>query len=197
MNIDHGTRRGRGCVSHIRLSGHRSSASSDGKTTTRQVGRTIQGWRTCGLTIFRGIGVFAACRSLLPFAFDRVTHDLLERCARREREASLEQYCAGYAICACCIRHRPFRPIRLRMVERVLAGDAITRRAVQPAKLCRLVGLYAVFAVWSACEIHERTEQQLADVWKAAAGGIRVLYHAIRAIRSRFQPRIASACSRS
>ena len=46
-----------------------------------------------------------------------------------------------------------------------------------PAKLCRLVGLYAVFAVWSACEIHERTEQQLADGWKAAAGGIRVRYH--------------------
>jgi hypothetical protein len=123
----------------------RSSASSDGKTTTRQVGRTIQGWRTCGLTIFRGIGVFAACRSLLPFAFDRVTHDLLERCARREREASLEQYCAGYAICACDIRHRPFRPIRLRMVERVLAGDAITLAGRSCRPSC---------ADWSACTLH-------------------------------------------
>ena len=120
----------------------RSSASSDGKTTTRQVGRTIQGWRTCGLIIFRGISVFAACRSLLPFAFDRVTHDLLERCARREREASLEQYCAGYAICACYIRHRPFRPIRLRMVERVLAGDAITLAGRSCRPSC---------ADWSAC----------------------------------------------
>jgi hypothetical protein len=34
------------------------------------------------LDFFRGTSVFAACRSLLPFAFDRVTHDLLERCAR-------------------------------------------------------------------------------------------------------------------
>ena len=96
---------------------------------------------------FRGISVFAACRSLLPFAFDRVTHDLLERCARREREASLQQYCAGYAIYAWCVRHGPFRPIRLRMVERVqmLAGDAITLAGRSCRPSC---------ADWSACTLY-------------------------------------------
>ena len=53
MNIDHGTRRGRGCVSHIRLSGHRSSASSDGKTTTRQVGRTNRRRHICCMMLPR------------------------------------------------------------------------------------------------------------------------------------------------
>ena len=110
----------------------------------------------------------------------------------------MQQYCTGYDIGAWFVRRRPFSPIRLRMVERVqmLAGDVITG-AVLPAKLGRLVGLYAAFAVFSQCQIHVRIEQQLADVWKAAAGGIRVWYYAIRAILSRFQPRIASACSQS
>ena len=121
------------------------------------------------------MSVFAACRSLLPFAFDLVTHDLLERRAQRQRGASVQQYCTGYDIGALCVRKRPFRPIRLRMVERVQmhAGDVNTG-AVLPAKLCRPVGLYAAFTVRIQCRIHVRIEQQLDDVCKAAAGGIRV-----------------------
>ena len=93
----------------------------------------------------RGMSVFAACRSLLPFAFDLVTHDLLERRARRQREACVQQYCTGYDIGALIVRRRPFRPIRLRMVERVqmLAGDVITGRSCRPS--C---------ADWSACTLH-------------------------------------------
>ena len=91
------------------------------------------------------MSVFAACRLLLPFAFDLVTHDLLERRARRQREASVQQYCTGYDIGALCVRKRPFRPIRLRMVVRVqmLAGDVITGRSCRPS--C---------ADWSACTLH-------------------------------------------
>jgi hypothetical protein len=64
------------------------------------------------------MSVFAACRSLQPRAFDLVTHDLLERRARRQREACVQQYCTGYDIGALGVpvRRRPFRPIRLRMV---------------------------------------------------------------------------------
>ena len=54
----------------------------------------------------------------------------------------MQQYCAGYAICACCVRKQPFRPICLRMAERVqmLAGDAYhAGRAVLTVKLCRFV----------------------------------------------------------
>ena len=91
------------------------------------------------------MSVFAACRSLLPFAFDLVTHDLLERRARRQRGASVQKYCTGYDIGVACVRKRPFRPIRLRMVERVqmLAGDVITRRSCRPS-----------WADWSACTLH-------------------------------------------
>ncbi len=90
------------------------------------------------------MSVFAACRSLVPFAFDRGTHDLLERCARREREAYMHQYCTGF-ICVCYVRKRPVRPMHLRMVERVqmLAGAAITGRSCRPG--C---------ADWSACTLH-------------------------------------------
>ena len=54
-----------------------SSASSDGETMTRQVGRTNRRWHICWMIATEGLSVFAACRSLLPFAFDMVTHDLL------------------------------------------------------------------------------------------------------------------------
>ena len=91
------------------------------------------------------MSVFAACRSLVPFAFDLVPHDLLERRARRQRGASVQKYCTGYDIGVACVRKRPFRPIRLRMVERVqmLAGDVITRRSCRPS-----------WADWSACTLH-------------------------------------------
>ena len=49
---------------------------------------------------FRGMSVLAACRSFIPFAFDRVSHDLLVRYARREREASLQQYNVTYTCSA-------------------------------------------------------------------------------------------------
>ena len=45
---------------------------------------------------FRGMSVFAVRRSFIPFAFDRESHDLLGRYARREREASLQQYNVTY-----------------------------------------------------------------------------------------------------
>ena len=45
---------------------------------------------------FRGMSVFAVRRSFLPFAFDRESRDLLGRYARREREASLQQYNVTY-----------------------------------------------------------------------------------------------------
>ncbi len=44
---DHGTRRRLGGVSRICRSGHRSSASSDGKTTTLHVSRTNHASQTC------------------------------------------------------------------------------------------------------------------------------------------------------
>ena len=47
---------------------------------------------------FRGMIVFAVCRSFLPVAFVRVSHDLLGQCARRER--SLQQYVVTYACSA-------------------------------------------------------------------------------------------------
>jgi hypothetical protein len=45
---------------------------------------------------FRGMSVFAVCRSFLPFACDRASHDLQGRYAQREREASLQQYNVAY-----------------------------------------------------------------------------------------------------
>ena len=131
---DHGTRRRRGGVSRICRSGHRSSASSDGKTTTLHQSRTKHSSQTCLMVDLPGMSVFAACRSLVPFAFDRGTHDLLERCARREQDASMHQYCTGF-ICTCYVRKRPVRPMRLRMVARVqmLAGDATTGRSCRPS----------------------------------------------------------------
>ena len=45
---------------------------------------------------FRKMSVFAVRRSFIPFAFDRESHDLLGRYARREREASLQQYNVTY-----------------------------------------------------------------------------------------------------
>ena len=47
---------------------------------------------------FRGMIVFAVCRSFLPVAFVRVSHDLLGQYARRER--SLQQYVVTYACSA-------------------------------------------------------------------------------------------------
>ena len=41
---------------------------------------------------FRGMSVFAGCRSFILFSFDRVSHDLLGQYARRERETSLQHY---------------------------------------------------------------------------------------------------------
>ena len=51
---DHGTRRRRGGVSRIRRSGHRSSASSDGKTTTLHVSRTNHTSQTCFMVAIKG-----------------------------------------------------------------------------------------------------------------------------------------------
>jgi hypothetical protein len=45
---------------------------------------------------FTRMSVFAVRRSFIPFAFDRESHDLLGRYARREREASLQQYNVTY-----------------------------------------------------------------------------------------------------
>ena len=120
------------------------------------------------------MSVFAACRSLLPFAFDLVTHNLLERRARRQREACVQQYCTGYDIGALVVRRRPFRPIRLRIVERVqmLAGEVITGRSCRP--IVPTGRPVRCIAVCSQRQIHVCIEQQLDDVWKAAAGGIRV-----------------------
>ena len=47
---------------------------------------------------FRGMIVFAVCRSFLPVAFVRVSHDLLGQYARRER--SLQQYVVTYTCSA-------------------------------------------------------------------------------------------------
>ena len=44
--------------------------------------------------------VHISCRSFIPLAFDRVSHDLLVRYARREREASLQQYNVTYTCSA-------------------------------------------------------------------------------------------------
>ena len=51
---DHGTRRRRGGVSRICRSGHRSSASSDGETMMRQVGRTNRRWHICCMIAAEG-----------------------------------------------------------------------------------------------------------------------------------------------
>ena len=45
---------------------------------------------------FRGMSVFAVRRSFILLAFDRESHDLLGRYARREREASLQHYNVTY-----------------------------------------------------------------------------------------------------
>ena len=51
---DHDTRRRRGGVSRIRRSGHQSSASSDGKTTTLHVSRTNHTSQTCFMVAIKG-----------------------------------------------------------------------------------------------------------------------------------------------
>jgi hypothetical protein len=48
--------------------------------------------------LFRGMSVFAVCRSFIPFAFDRASHDLLGQYARRE--LSLQQYVVRYTCSA-------------------------------------------------------------------------------------------------
>ena len=74
------------------------------------------------------------------------------------------------------VRHGPFRPIRLRMVERVhmLAGDAITLAGRSCRPIVPTGRPVRCIAVCSQRQIHVCIEQQLDDVWKAAAGGIHV-----------------------
>jgi hypothetical protein len=141
-HIDHGTRRRRGCVARSCRSGLGAAppvtGNDDAAGRPHHSGMAYlrldffpRDQRLCGLQVAPTLRV-RPCNPRLTGAM----------CTARTRGITLEQYCAGYAICACCIRHRPFRPIRLRMVERVLAGDAITLAGRSCRPSC---------ADWSAC----------------------------------------------
>ena len=66
-----------------------------------------------------------------------------------------------------------------------------------PADICGLLSPQAACSLCYTQGMHARSWQLLDCAWKAAAGGICVRYHANRAIRSRLQHRMASACSSS
>ena len=93
--------------------------------------------------------------------------------------------------------HRPFRPIRLRMVERVIAGDAITLAGRSCRPSCADLSACTPYLPYA---VHAEFMSVPSSSWLTSGKPPPVTYACgttIRAIRSRFQPRIASACSRS
>ena len=87
-------------------------------------------------------------------------------------------------------------PFRRYARFQTLTRDSSAERPL-PADLCGLLSPQAACSLCYTQGMHARSWQLLDCAWKAAAGGICVQYPANRAIRSRLQHRISSACSSS
>jgi hypothetical protein len=77
------------------------------------------------------------------------------------------------------------------LAESGIIADCKRAHRAASAGLFATAGEPASHAYW----VHVSRRQQQACVWKAAAGGTCVRYPSNRAISSRLQPRMASACS--